>query len=111
LPQNQLRLLPLQHQLQAHQPKQRSSLQKANPPRKSIKRRTQSQLHQPLSKTSIDDNDDIVVDDEVTFGRNRKAEQFGKVVHEDEEPLSDYVMARLAQARELAMAAYRKAQA
>ena len=76
--------------------------------RKTHQKQKQSQ---PLSNRSLDDNDDFIVDDEVTFGRNRKAEQFGKVVHEDEEPLSDYVMARLARARELAMAAYRKAQA
>ena len=79
----------------------------------SLQRKTQRPLpqHQPLSKNELDDNDDIIVDDEVTFGRNRKSENFGKIVHEDEEPLSDYVMARLAQARELAMAAYKKAHA
>ena len=76
--------------------------------RKTHQKQKQSQ---PLSNHGLDDNDDIVVDDEVTFGRNRRAEDFGKIVHEDDEPLSDYVMNRLAQARELAMAAYRKAQA
>ena len=74
-------------------------------------KQTQKPLHQPLSNRSLDDNDDLIIDDEVTFGRNRRAEQFGKVVHENDEPLSDYVMARLAKARELAMEAYRKAQA
>ena len=59
---------------------------------------------------SLDDNDDFIVDDEVTFGRNRRAEQFGKVVHEDVE-LSDYVKFRLWLARQLAMRAYEKAQA
>jgi hypothetical protein len=85
----------------------------------SLLRRTQKPLLkqsnqplQPLSKNEVDDDDDIIVDDEVTFGRNRKAEQFGQVVHEDDDaPLSDYVMARLAQARELAMQAYKKAHA
>jgi len=72
-------------------------------------KQTQSPLHQQ-SKFDLDDSD-LIIDDEVTFGRNRRAEQFGKVVHEDDEPLSDYVMARLAKARELAMEAYRKAQA
>ena len=79
--------------------------------RKTHQKQTQSQLHQPLSNRSLDDNDDLIIDDEVTFGRNRRAENFGRIVHEDDEPLSDYVMARLAKARELAMAAYRKAQA
>ncbi len=49
------------------------------------------------------------VDDELTFGRNRQAERFGKVV-EDEE-LSDYVKFRLWLARQIALAKYRKAQA
>jgi len=79
----------------------------------SLQRKTQRPLpqHQPLSNRSLDDNDDLIIDDEVTFGRNRRAENFGRIVHEDDEPLSDYVMARLAKARELAMEAYRKAQA
>ena len=63
-----------------------------------------------LSNFGVDDNDDIIVDDDVTFGRNRRAEQFGKVVHEDVE-LSDYVKFRLWLARQLAMRAYEKAQA
>jgi hypothetical protein len=78
---------------------------------KPLLKQPKSQL-QPLSNNELDDGDDIIVDDEVVFGRNRKAEQFGQLVHEDDDaPLSDYVMARLAQARELAMEAYRKAQA
>ena len=72
-------------------------------------KQTQKPLLQPLSNHGLDDNDDIVVDDEVTFGRNRKADQFGKLVHEDE--LSDYVKFRLWLARQLAMRAYEKAQA
>jgi hypothetical protein len=67
-------------------------------------------LHQPLSKHGLDDNDDLVIDDEVTFGRNRQAEKFGKVVDEDPE-LSDYVKFRLWLARQLALRAYEKAQA
>jgi hypothetical protein len=81
----------------------------------SLQRKTQKPLLkqskpqlQPQNK--LDDNDDIVVDDEVTFGRNRKAEQFGKVVDEDPE-LSDYVKFRLWLARQLAMRAYEKAHA
>ena len=63
-----------------------------------------------LSNFGIDDNDDIIVDDDVTFGRNRQAKKFGKIVHEDIE-LSPYVKIRLALARMKAMEAYKKAQA
>lgn len=68
----------------------------------SLLRKTQRPLpqHQPLSNRDLDDNDDIVVDDEVTYGRNRKADKFGKVVDDD---LSDYVKFRLWLARQLAM--------
>ena len=78
-----------------------------------LKRQQKPNQQKPLllSNYGLDDNDDIIVDDDVTFGRNRQAKKFGKIVHEDDEPLSDYVMDRLAQARELAMEAYRKAQA
>jgi hypothetical protein len=62
------------------------------------------QLHQPLSKTDLDDSD-IVVDDEVTFGRNRDADKFGKVVKDD---LSDYVKFRLWLARQLALMKYKE---
>jgi hypothetical protein len=72
-------------------------------------KQTQSQLLQPLSNHELDDNDDIVVDDEVTFGRNRRAGEYGKLVHSDE--LSDYVKFRLWLARQLAMRAYEKTQA
>lgn len=73
----------------------------------SLLRRTQKRL-QLLSKHDLDDNDDIVVDDDVTFGRNRRSTEFGKLVHEDIE-LSDYVKFRLWLARQLAMRAYEKA--
>ena len=79
--------------------------------RKTHLRQTQSQLLLQRSNFGLDDSD-LIIDDEVTFGRNLKAREFGKVVHEDDDaPLSDYVMNRLAQARELAMTAYRKAHA
>ena len=65
-------------------------------------RKTQLQLKQPLSNRDLDDNDNIVVDDEVTFGRNKKVDQFGKIIHEDIE-LSDYVKFRLWLARQLAL--------
>ena len=67
-----------------------------------LQRKTQLQLKQPLSNRDIDDNDNIVVDDEVTFGRNKKVDQFGKLIHEDVE-LSDYVKFRLWLARQLAL--------
>ena len=60
---------------------------------------------QPLSNNELDDNDGLIIDDEVTFGRNRRSEDFGRIVHEDE--LSDYVKVRLAVARAKAMEAYR----
>jgi hypothetical protein len=69
-------------------------------------KQTQSLLHQQ-SKFDLDDSD-LIIDDEVTFGRNRKSEEFGKVVDEE---LSDYVKFRLWLARQLAMRAYEKAHA
>jgi hypothetical protein len=113
LPQQYLPLSQLRHQQpqQPHQPKlklrrTRKSLQKVSLRRKSQQKQTQSQ---PLSNLSLDDNDDLIIDDELTFGRNRRSEQFGKVVKSDE--LSDYVKFRLWLARQRAMAAYEKAHA
>ena len=71
--------------------------------RKTLLKQTQRPLL--LSKFGLDDNDDIIVDDEVTFGRNLKAREFGKLVHEDVQ-LSDYVKFRLWLARQLALAKY-----
>jgi hypothetical protein len=56
------------------------------------------------------DGSDLIIDDELTFGRNRRSENFGKIVDEDPE-ISDYVKFRLWLARQLAMRAYEKAQA
>jgi hypothetical protein len=102
-PQQQVR----QHQLRQKLRKTRKSLSKV-----SLLRKTQKPLlkqhqpqSQPLSNNELEDSDDFVIDDEVTFGRNRKAEEFGKIVREDE--LSDYVKVRLAVARAKAMEAYR----
>ena len=68
-------------------------------------KQTQSQpLHQQ-SKFDLDDSD-LIIDDEVTFGRNRRSEEFGKVVQSDE--LSDYVKFRLWLARQRAMAKYKE---
>ena len=74
--------------------------------RKTHLKQTQSPLLQQ-SKFDLDDSD-LVIDDEVTFGRNRRSAEFGKIV---EEELSDYVKFRLWLARQLAMRAYRKAHA
>jgi hypothetical protein len=84
------------------------SLPKVSLLRKSQLKQTPSQLPLPLSNRSLDDNDDPIVDDEITFGRNRQVEKFGKVI---EDELSDYVKFRLWLARQLAMRAYEKAHA
>ena len=60
-----------------------------------------------LSKYSVDDNDDFVVDDEVTFGRNIRSREFGKIIHEND-ILSDYVKFRLWLARQLALGKFEK---
>ena len=75
-----------------------------------LQRKTQLQLKQPLSNRDIDDNDNIVVDDEVTFGRNKKVDQFGKLIHEDVE-LSDYVKFRLWLARQFALKKFNETRA
>ena len=66
-------------------------------------KQTQSLLHQQ-SKFDLDDSD-LIIDDEVTFGRNLKSRDFGKVVDE-EFLLSDYVKFRLWLARQLALRKY-----
>ena len=73
--------------------------------RKTLLKQTQKPLL--VSKFGIDDdNDDIVVDDEITFGRNLRARDFGKIIHEDDVELSDYVKFRLWLARQLALRKY-----
>jgi hypothetical protein len=72
--------------------------------RKSQLKQTQSLLLLQRSNFGLDDSD-FILDDEVTFGRNRRANEFGKVIEDD---LSDYVKFRLWLARQLAMAKYRK---
>ena len=67
---------------------------------------TQSQPLLQQSKFDLDDSD-LIIDDEVTFGRNRRSAEFGKVVDDE---LSDYVKFRLWLARQLAMAKYRETQ-
>jgi len=75
-----------------------------------LRKKKQSQRQ---ASNQIDDDDDDDYDVDMVFGRNLQSRKFGLLVHDydDNAPLSDYVLARLAVARELAMAAYRKAQA
>ena len=67
-------------------------------------KQTQSLLFQQ-SKFDLEDSD-LIIDDEVTFGRNRRSAEYGKVVQSDE--LSDYVKFRLWLARQRAMAKYKE---
>ena len=66
-------------------------------------KQTQSLLFQQ-SKFDLEDSD-LIIDDEITFGRNRRSTEFGKVV---EDELSDYVKFRLWLARQRAMAKYKE---
>jgi len=66
-------------------------------------KQTQSLLPQQ-SKFDLDGSD-LIIDDEVTFGRNLKSRNFGKVVKDE---LSDYVKFRLWLARQLALAKYKE---
>ena len=74
-----------------------------------VQRKSQlKQTQKPLlhrSNFGLDDSD-FILNDEVTFGRNLKARDFGKVVDEDE--LSEYIKFRLWLARQRAMTAYKK---
>ena len=72
--------------------------------RKTHQKQTQSLLHQQ-SKFDLEDSD-LIIDDGVTFGRNRRSAEYGKVVQSDE--LSDYVKFRLWLARQRAMAKYKE---
>ena len=71
-------------------------------------KQTQSQPLFQQSKFDLDGSD-LILDDGVTFGRNLRSRDFGKIVQSDE--LSDYVKFRLWLARQLAMRAYEKAHA
>ena len=73
--------------------------------KQSLQQHLQHQLL--LSKGEIDDNDDcVIIDDELAFGRNRKSYEYGQVVHEEEIEISDYAKFRLFLARTLAMKKY-----
>ena len=59
---------------------------------------------QPQSNNEVDDdNDDIIVNDDITLGRNRRIAELGKIVDVD---LSEYVKLRLWLARQLALEKY-----
>jgi hypothetical protein len=60
-----------------------------------------------LSNFRVDDDDSIIVDDDVVFGRNRHSREFGQLIHEDNE-LSDSIKLRLALARAKAMQKYQE---
>jgi hypothetical protein len=75
-------------------------------PKVSLLRKT-TRKTQPRSNPKGLDDSEFEVNDEITFGRNRQSKQFGKVIHEDND-LSDYVMIRLALARDKALQAYRE---
>ena len=66
-------------------------------------KQTQSLLFQQ-SKFDLEDSD-LILDDEITFGRNRRSQEFGKII---EDELSDYVKFRLWLARQRAMAKYKE---
>jgi hypothetical protein len=71
----------------------------------SLLRKTTRKTQLRSNPNDLEDSD-YEINDEVTFGRNRQAENFGKVV---EDELSDYVKFRLWLARQLALAKYREA--
>jgi hypothetical protein len=70
--------------------------------RKSQQKQTQSQPLLQRSKFDLEDSD-LIIDDEVTYGRNRRSAEFGQLV---EDELSDYVKFRLWLARQIALAKY-----
>lgn len=76
----------------------------------SLLRKSQLKLKQnpQLQLSNLEEDDDLVIDDEVTFGRNRKSLEFGKVIHNPDEDISDYVKDRLKLARMLALMKYQE---
>ena len=75
----------------------------------SLQRKTHlKQTQKPLLQQSNFDleDSDLIIDDEVTFGRNLRSRDFGKLVEDDE--LSDYVKFRLWLARQIALAKYKE---
>ena len=73
--------------------------------RKTHLKQTQSQ---PLNKNELDDSE-LIIEDGVTFGRNLRSGDFGKIV-QDKYELSYYVKLRLWLAMQLALRSNEKAQ-
>ena len=72
----------------------------------SLLRKTTRKSQQRSNPRDLEDGD-FEVNDEVTFGRNRRSLEFGKLVHDEE--LSDYVQDRLFLARMLALKKHQEA--
>ena len=72
--------------------------------RKTHLKQTQSQPLLQQSKFDLEDND-LIIDDEVKFGRNLRSRDFGKLIDEE---LSDHVKFRLWLARQIALAKYKE---
>lgn len=72
--------------------------------RKTHLKQTQSQPLFQQSKFDLEDSD-LIIDDELTFGRNLRSRDFGKLV---EKELSDHVKFRLWLARQIALAKYKE---
>jgi hypothetical protein len=110
-PQNQLRkkkrklMLNLLSQPLPSQPRQHLPLLRQQRLLKvSLLRKTTRKSLLRSNPNDLEDGD-YEINDEVTFGRNRQAENFGKIV---EEELSDYVKFRLWLARQIALAKYKE---
>jgi len=58
--------------------------------------------------SSINDFDDIIIDDDVVLARNRRAQNFGRLSHENGNDLSDFIKIRLALARIKALKRYKE---
>jgi len=72
--------------------------------RKTHLKQTQSRPLLQQSKFDLEDND-LIIDDEVKFGRNLRSRDFGKLIDEE---LSDHVKFRLWLARQIALAKYKE---
>ena len=71
-----------------------------------LQRKTQLRQKQSQQLSNLDlEQNSLVIDDEIVFGRNLQSRKFGKILDDD---LSDYVKFRLWLARQRAMAAYKE---
>jgi len=71
----------------------------------SLLRKTTRKTQLRSNPKDLEDSE-LEVNDEITFGRNRQSERFGKVVEDDE--LSDHIKFRLWLSRQIALAKYRE---